>query len=75
MKPDLKSSNPLKALIADRIYEAIKELETRLLPKVEGINAVEVRRLSDLRTEITVQRVANSPLKPRYFTVQVIEHF
>jgi hypothetical protein len=64
--------NPLKDLIADRVHEAVKDLESNLLPQAEGVNHVQVRRLGALRSEITVRRVADSP--PRFFTVQVIEH-
>jgi hypothetical protein len=72
---ELRESNPLKKLIADRIFGSIKQLETDLLPTGDGINEVEVKRLSELRTQITVQRMRGSPLKPRHFTVQIIEHF
>lgn len=74
---ELRESNPLKKLIADRLFHSIQELSTTLLPQVIGINEVEVRRLSELRTQITVRRVSNpsSPLPPRHFTIQVIEHY
>jgi hypothetical protein len=70
MAPDLRSLNPLKKLVADTVFNAVQSLV-----KLDGPNIADVaiRRVSDLRTEVTVtQRVTSFP--PRQFTILVVEH-
>jgi hypothetical protein len=70
--PDLKQSNPLKKLVADVVYEAVAKLD---FAYTANVGHVDVRRVSDLRTEVTITRAVNSAnFPPRHFTVQVIEH-
>jgi hypothetical protein len=74
--PDLRTSNPLKKLVADAVAEGVAKLvNTRGLNPAHNIEYVLVRRCSDLRTEVeVVQRVNSADFPPRRFTVQVIEH-
>jgi hypothetical protein len=72
--PDLRRSNPLKKLVADAVYNSLVRLH-ELAAASYNIERIDVRRVSDLRTEIyVVRRVDSADFPPRQFTIQVIEH-
>jgi hypothetical protein len=71
--PELRVTNPLKKLVADTVFNAaFGELVKLDGPNIEDVT---IRRVSDLRTEVTISRRFNSGNRPPdQFTIQVIEH-
>lgn len=72
---NLSSLNPLKKMIADIVFDAVTRIDGIIGSRAGNANVeyVSVRRVSDLRSEVTVHQKSSS-FPPKQFTVLVIEH-